>query len=351
MKTQDVGASRDGGSNGDRARPRERSALTGMPVEQLESEIVGLTRRLNANTYELLVLVGELDANGKWARTGALSCAAWLSQRCDIEMSSARSQVRVARAMQTYPQLDVAIAQGDISYAKARVLVASLSAENVEDLIHIAITTPADLLTTAIATWLNRHESEDEARKRQSKARGVRWRTEPDGMIVITARLTPAVGGAVCAVIDSGTKVMNAPAGATLAQQRADSLAHTMTHGGGVCAEVVVHVTEEGNRLNDGTPISDHALGEFLSDAFVSLLIHDNKRNPIDASPRRRSPTRRQKRVVDEKYPQCHHPGCNARDFLEYDHINPYAQGGDTVLENLQRLCDPHNRAKSKAAR
>ncbi len=41
-----------------------------LPAERLEADIVGLARHLSAGTYELLVLVGELDACGRWAASG-----------------------------------------------------------------------------------------------------------------------------------------------------------------------------------------------------------------------------------------------------------------------------------------
>ncbi len=74
-----------------------------LPAERLEADIVGLARHLSAGTYELLVLVGELDTRGRWAASGALTCAVWLADACDIEPSTARTQVRVARAMRTHP--------------------------------------------------------------------------------------------------------------------------------------------------------------------------------------------------------------------------------------------------------
>ena len=166
-------------------------------------------------------------------------------------------------------------------------------------------------------------------------------------MVVITARLTPDTAGAVCAVIDQQVTVADAPTGASLAQQRADALVSATTDGGGdVTAEMVVHVDETGNTLPDGTPLSDHAVTGLLPDAFVSLLMHDTDRQPIDASPRRRFPTRRQRRVIDAKQPECQHPGCHAHTFLQHDHIHPYAHGGPTIIANLQKLCGPHNRAR-----
>ena len=38
---------------------------------------------------------------------------------------------------------------------------------------------------------------------------------------------------------------------------------------------------------------------------------------------------------------------CGSQRFLECDHVIPFSKGGKTVLENLQLLCDQHNRQKS----
>lgn len=136
----------------------------------------------------------------------------------------------------------------------------------------------------------------------------------------------------------------------SLAQQRADALVQVLTEpsaGAHVDAEVVMHITEDGNHLADGTPLSDRAVTEMLPEAFVSLLMYDSARQPIDASPRRRSPTRRQRRVIDQHHVECAHTGCHARTFLQYDHIKPYPAGGPTIIDNVQRLRGPHNRAKS----
>ena len=331
-------------------RPRARDELDGQPSERLGAEVIDLSARLAAGTYELLVLVGELDHRGSWATWGALSCAAWLADCCDIDVATARTQVRVARAMRQHPALDQAMASGDVSYAKARVLATYLTPANVDDLLGIAETTPAGRLGAAIAAWSQRNDDPDTIRARQHEARSVTWRTEPDGMVVLTARLTPDTAGAVCAAIDTTVTRTHAPAGASLTHQRADALATLVTNGGAsVTAEVVVHVRADGNTLTDGTPLSDHAVTAMLTDAFVSLLLHDTENQPIDASPRRRIPTRRQQRVLDQIDHECRHPGCHATAFLQYDHIEPYAQGGPTILANLQRLCGPHNRARTNS--
>ncbi len=314
--------------DGESVLPWESPGSGSGPAElangRLETEIVELVARLSTATYDLLVLIGELDDRGTYLLSGALSCAAWLADRCDIERVTAHNQVRVARAMRAFPELDAAMAAGDVSYAKARMLVAHLSVEHVDELVHLASVTPTSGLATALACWSHRTESQDEIDARHHDERCVSWRTEPDGMVRITA---------------------------LLAQQRADALVTVGTQPGTgtVDTEVVVHVTEQGNALADGTPLTDHAVTRLLPDAFVSLLLLDNRRRPIDASPRRRFPTRRQRRVVDARDSECQHPGCHARTLLQYDHKQPYPLGGPTTIDNLQRLCGPHNRAKYRA--
>jgi len=301
---------RDRRRDDDRDRLVVRGRVEAMPAQQLEAEVVALARRLSAGTYELLVLVGEVDARGTWAASGALSCAAWLASIGDVELCTARSQVRVARAMRAHPALDTAMRDGDVSYAKARVLVAHLRDDNAGDLVALAAVTPAGRLGAAVAAWSLRHDDPAEITRRQHEQRSVSWRTEPDGMVTITARLTPEAAGAVCTMIDRHVATSRAPAGASLARQRADALVAAVTSGGTVGAEVVVHVRPGGNTLADGTPLSDHAVTSLLPDAFVSLLVHDTRGRPIDASPRRRFPTRRQRRVLDEAQPAVPTPAA-----------------------------------------
>ena len=86
-------------------RPRARAELSGLPVERLEAEVIGLSARMAAGTYELLVLVGELDARGSWAQWGALSCAAcrrwWIWPNATRPDVSARPSRRGPSATKT----------------------------------------------------------------------------------------------------------------------------------------------------------------------------------------------------------------------------------------------------------
>jgi hypothetical protein len=329
----------------------EREQVAAMATERLEAELTSTAATIAGRTYELLVLVGEYDHRDAHVTWGHLSCVAWLADLCDIERSTAASYVRVARVMRRFSSLDEAMRDGTISYAKARVLAPHVTAANCGELLAIAHVTPAGRLGTAIARWSRVHEDADVIDARHHDERSLTARTDPDGMVTITVRLPPLEGGAVLAVIDAHLALaQDAPAGAfdSLHQQRADALLDASATGGGtVDTEVVLHVRgRDATMLQDGTPVSEHAVAHLVGSSFVSLLVHDMEGRPIDASPRRRAPTRRQKRLLDELHPTCARRGCAATRFLQADHVRRRSEGGPTVIANLRYLCGPHNRER-----
>lgn len=55
-------------------------------------------------------------------RDATQSCAHWLSWRCGLDFGAAREKVRVARAIECLPKISAAMADGRLSYSKARAL-------------------------------------------------------------------------------------------------------------------------------------------------------------------------------------------------------------------------------------
>ncbi len=53
------------------------------PIEDLDRNIRTLCSRINAATYELLVLIREFDERAGWLKWGLKNCAEWLAWRCD----------------------------------------------------------------------------------------------------------------------------------------------------------------------------------------------------------------------------------------------------------------------------
>ena len=68
-----------------------------LSIDELDRNIVGLSALINTSRYELLVLIRQFDERAGWLKWGLSNCAEWLHWRCDLSMSAARENVRVAR--------------------------------------------------------------------------------------------------------------------------------------------------------------------------------------------------------------------------------------------------------------
>ena len=63
--------------------PTKRPLPDLLPIDDLDRAIVNLSARINAETYELLVLIREFDERAGWLKWGLGGCAEWLHYRCD----------------------------------------------------------------------------------------------------------------------------------------------------------------------------------------------------------------------------------------------------------------------------
>src|SRR5215510_13398332 len=99
-----------------------------------------------AATHRFLTLVARFDEAGVWADQGARTCAHWLSWRVGLDLGAAREHVRVARALQTLPQIDDELRRGRVSYSKVRALTRVAKPETEGALLEMARTSTASQL-------------------------------------------------------------------------------------------------------------------------------------------------------------------------------------------------------------
>ena len=111
--------------------PTERGAW----LARLGDRIAELSARIQAATYELLVLIREFDEREGW--DGCVSCAQWLSWRAGLAPGAAREHVRVARALGELPKLSDAMRRGKISYSKVRAVTRVATPDNEDDLLYV----------------------------------------------------------------------------------------------------------------------------------------------------------------------------------------------------------------------
>jgi hypothetical protein len=104
------------------SRPWADCTSTERTVDELDAAIGRLVRQMNAECYQMLVLVREFDDRFAWMKWSFKTCAEWLARRSEISQSAAREKVRTAHALRSLPAISAAFAEGRLSYSKVRAL-------------------------------------------------------------------------------------------------------------------------------------------------------------------------------------------------------------------------------------
>ena len=171
-------------------------------AERLGDDIAELAARIQAATYELLVMIRAFDEREGWS--GFKSCAHWLNWRTGLALGAAREKVRVARALGDLPLLSDAMQRGRISYSKVRALTRVATSANENRLLDFALCAPASYVERLARAWRRvdlQAEAADEQRRHER--RNLTTWVDDDGMVVIRGRLSPEVGAVVRRVLEA----------------------------------------------------------------------------------------------------------------------------------------------------
>jgi hypothetical protein len=107
--------------------------------------------------------------------------------------------------------------------------------------------------------------------------------------------------------------------------------------------------------VGDG-PIPVQVARALAHDAFLKVVLHDGVAIQTVAHLGRRRPAHldtalRLGAPPDFDGVMCTEPGCNRTYHLQWDHKDPYVNGGTTSFENLQPYCAPHHVEKTERDR
>ncbi len=278
--------------------------------------------------YEMVITAAQFAESPEWVLDGSPTAAHWLATAAGVEACTAREWIRIGKALTALSVATAAFAEGRLTYSQIRTLTRTATPENEAELVELIADIPAAEAGKAIAAWMNRNLAPDDIDAHQRASRAVKWRTDPDGMVVFTMRLQPDIAAiliSLLTVLVMKSKNRREPDGtypATTAQY-ADALEEVLDDGTGrVDTEVVFHVRGDGATCDDGTPICETAIARLVPDAFIRALIHDAEGRPINSSSRQRHPSVRQKRVVKERDRSC--VDCGRHDLGEVDHVPEY---------------------------
>jgi len=174
-------------------------------TDALGDAVAELAARIQAATYELLVMIHQFDERGGWGQ-GFKSCAHWLNWRTGLAMGAAREKVRVARALADLPCLSAAMRRGALSYSKVRALSRVATPETEVRLLDFARSGTAAHVERLVRAWRRVDRiaaAEDDRRRHESRHLEV-W-VDEDGMLVVRGRLSPEVGAVVQRALEAAS--------------------------------------------------------------------------------------------------------------------------------------------------
>ncbi len=348
--------------------------LAHLSDEVLVRDLAALVAQDRSTTASLLAHIAEVDARRLYAPAGYSSMFAYCVEELRLSEDAAAKRIQAARAARRFPILFGAVEDGRIHLAGVCLLAPHLTPDNADDL---------------IAAAFHRKKSEIEL------LLAGRFPT-PDAPAVV--RLL-SVGHALHAPGYLGTDSQaitfeeHAPghvAGGENAQEEsrrpgysADSAVrdeHAPGHVDGSSHErYLLQVTiskSTHDKLRYVQALLSHAVSKGnvaeVLDRSLDALIAQVERKKFAApssNPRsvlaqqRRSSARRpryipapvRRAVWERDYGQCtfvsaNGKRCAARQFLEFDHVEPVARGGKATVEGLRLRCRAHNQFEAERA-
>jgi hypothetical protein len=308
---------------------------------------------------------------------GFADAAEWLARHSGSSSGEARMALETATAIEACPQTKQALYAGEVSLAQAHEIT-STQAE--------VPGTEAELLAVAKQSGLT--AVRDEARKRrlaaadpeelyrrQHRAREFRHWRDQLGMVRFSGALAPDVGTPLMNRVDAECDRFRRAArregnDEPRAAHAADAIASMLTGSGRgrpVRAELVVvcdirplrrghaHPGETSHVVGGG-PIPVERVRELMEDAFLKVVLHDGVRIDTVAHFGRHINAELRTALELGAAPDfdgatCVEIGCGRRYGLEWDHVDPVANGGLTSYDNLKARCWPHHQEKTERDR
>jgi hypothetical protein len=368
----------------------------------LAANIVERSARISALHREQLADIAEFDQTESWRGDGAVSMIAWVTAQCGVSTSTARQWVRSGVNLESLPCLAEGLASGELSLDLVEPLaeVASPSSDAAlrEASRHWSVSQARDLAvwhraqkeaegeaaTAAAAAAASQSTSgeplEGEAAReferrtlRFNDTRRTMWVafTKDDyaaAKSVLVGRVeaekhgrddargsvgVPAAGSDPLGYVpydkllyDACIDLLRVGSGSASASGRAAGAAvrpRVVVH---APLELLIGCSNEGVAEIAGVgPVPVEVVRRLACDANVDLAVEDASGSILNQGRARRDPTPVQRVEIDRRDKGCRFPGCTYTEFTNVHHIQHWAHGGATNLDNLVTLCGRHHRA------
>jgi hypothetical protein len=335
-------------------------------------------------------IAGSVNRQG----SAASDVAELLARASGASAASAKSDVTTVRALAGLPTLRGAVEVGELSLAQAHEIAKAVKVAPSEEgrLVDHARRTGVAALSDECRRVRLAAIDVDELHDAQRRRREAVTFTNEWGMVCLRAQFPPEVGVAIANRLGRATDrcwraARRAAGPGKLLEPRAAYAADALVAmlggrsadvNGTDCAdrpaksvrrEVDVVIVADVRALERGQaaagepchvvgggPVPASVVRSALEDAFVKLVTHDGVRIREVVHVGRKLPAVLRTALELGEPPRfdgvsCAEDGCGRRLGLEWDHVDPVANGGVTSLKNLEPRCRPCHRAKTERDR
>lgn len=335
-------------------------------------ELLDIKERIDA---EVLRLTASWDRDRAWEIDGSLSPRSWLSHRTPLSDGDAQRLVRIAQLVDQHPQIDNALASGNITTphvaAIGRVMSKDrepLLTEHVEILVDQARKLSVADFTTVMRHWASLADDQlvKESFARKWDRRHLHFAVGLDGWVTGDFYLDPVAGASLITALDheAPPDPTDAPEGPRhLSQRRVDALVdivgrHIDGAEPGNNPPNINAVIDVATLLGkppalaavcceiDGVgPVARTVLDQLCCDGRFTRFVMSGPTQILDMGRSTRFVTKSQRRALIVRDRHCRFPSCRRpTQWCDAHHVVGWIESlGETNIDNLILLCRRHH--------
>ena len=339
----------------------------------IRHRLKALTQEITSQHADLLELLVRFDDLKGWQQSGAKHCAAWMNFELGISTKLSWEYLRVGRRLNQLPTLRALFRAGKLSWSKVRLISRVADEENEKTLCHAALDAPVSDVKRLCEAYRwktdDNREAENERAMRQWDSRSFTWDETSIGSTRIQLVLPPEIAQAFLNSVEHSLNQLES-ADHSMSQRRADAAVlmaeRSLQNAGGDIAaadryQVIVSVDSTEMKHGENTTtttqsdiptkrptligagsIATETARRIACDCSVTLNKSVNG-EPVDIGRKSRIWPNAMERAIKARDQHCIWPGCTQSRHLHIHHIEHWADGGATSINNGACLCSHHH--------
>jgi 5-methylcytosine-specific restriction endonuclease McrA len=348
----------------------DRYRLVALGNDQLVGALAELVRRENDALSDLLAHLAELDDRRLYLDLGFTSLFAYCTEALGFCKSAAGRRITAARVCRKYPEAFARVAKGELQLSVLSVLNQHLSPENATELFEASSNKSYEQVELLLAARFPRPDVRDLIRRLPAKPEA-RTASAPDIGSGLSATPLTNPSGAAGASDRQQTPGETGPAVPPMPERgRIEPLSRDRF---GVhfaadtefreLLEEVRALASHGQPKGELLPLLKRALEAYRSELQKNRFgVGRKPRRAPSASANTPKATTRSRHVPADVAREIYRRDggsctfvsedgrrCGTRRLLEIDHVKPWAEQGESTVENLRLRCRSHNQHPARS--